>query len=88
MQQQGYWWMTRSAALTQRQLWQDAGSYCDTGPYRLVVNVTGGATALQLAVQAVYREHLGPKKLVAVVDSRDGWGATGRAVSVGGSVCD
>jgi hypothetical protein len=39
-------------------------------PYRLVVNVTGGATALQLAAQAVYREHRGPKKLLAVVDSR------------------
>jgi hypothetical protein len=39
-------------------------------PYRLVVNVTGGTTALQLAVQAVYREHRGPKKMVVVVDSR------------------
>jgi hypothetical protein len=39
-------------------------------PYRLVVNVTGGTTALQLAAQAVYREYRGPKKMVAVVDPR------------------
>ncbi|MGE5558342.1 MAG: hypothetical protein ACM3WV_06975 [Bacillota bacterium] len=39
-------------------------------PYRLVVNVTGGTTALQFAAQAVYRQHRGPKKLVAVIDRR------------------
>jgi hypothetical protein len=39
-------------------------------PYRLAVNVTGGATTLQLAAQAVYREHRGPKQLLAVVDPR------------------
>lgn len=39
-------------------------------PYRLVVNITGGTTALQLAAQAAYREHRGPKRLVAVIDTR------------------
>lgn len=39
-------------------------------PYQLTVNVTGGTTALQLAAQAVYRLHRGPKKMIAVVDPR------------------